>query len=947
MFSSTLHRLHLYLRRTPEARVKLGICAMDKKVNSKAMNEVIKRLIASEDFDIIVFGDSCIIDRPPEEWPICEALISFTSGGFPLDKAIQYVNLRKPFLINDLEAQKILFDRTKVYEVLKKAGVPIPRFAVVWRERGKPLSATLEEDDAVIINGERFNKPFVEKPVDAEDHYICIYYPRSAGGGCTQLFRKVGNKSSEFFPTRTTIRKDRSYLYEEFLATEGTDVKVYSCGENYAHAEARKSPAVDGRVQRDGEGKEIRYPVMLTKQEKWISQQVNRAFKQGVCGFDLLRANGESFVCDVNGWSFVKGNQKYYDDASHILRETILRRFAPIRLLKSGEPSCVSEEDMQKLEDDLPEDHKELRCVIGVFRHGDRTPKQKLKMVVRSELFLSLFDGKDPRKELKMKSASELQRLLNIARELLSGSGEGESDFEDRMDKLMQVKFILERGSHFGGIYRKIQLKPLKWTRNSFYGKEMEARQGKVREALLILKWGGELTDLGCQQAQDLSERLRSELYPGESDGLLRLHSTFRHNLKIFCSEEGRVQLTAAAFTKGFLQLEGNLTPILVNLCRKDAGLLDDVSDASRDLDSVKVRLRKILSRDEDLRGHLETAVPTCAESLVNAINELGNPIHTFEQLYGLLQLVTSQLKKFACASCHQDTIFHGETITQLLRRWEKLERDFYNKRKKKFDISKIPDIHDCAKYDLLHNHAKLHLDKLPELYRLCGFVADYIVPQEYGITREEKLAIGTKVARNLIKKILLDLAFSSESYQQSSELIKTLETVHRLDSRHARAFGIRSSQRMVRTRFYFTSESHIHSLVNVFRYTEFDKNHDHIFDEKSQKYLESVKEINFLSQFIFLLYEHYSVPEGDPDRYSVELSFSPGVNFEGIETFSVKPGVYGRTILANVSLKKIELFLNKVLNMKVPEIESDIDDFKFQCESSASEKTPFAVTAT
>jgi hypothetical protein len=62
------------------------------------------------------------------------------------------------------------------------------------------------------------------------------------------------------------------------------------------------------------------------------------------------------------------------------------------------------------------------------------------------------------------------------------------------------------------------------------------------------------------------------------------------------------VQLTAAAFTKGFLQLEGNLTPILVNLCRKDAGLLDDVSDASRDLDSVKVRLRKILSRDEDLR---------------------------------------------------------------------------------------------------------------------------------------------------------------------------------------------------------------------------------------------------------------------------------------------------------------------------------------------------------
>lgn len=40
--------------------------------------------------------------------------------------------------------------------------------------------------------------------------------------------------------------------------------------------------------------------------------------------------------------------------------------------------------------------------------------------------------------------------------------------------------------------------------------------------------------------------------YGGDSRGLgfLRLHSTFRHDLKIYASEEGRVQMTAAAFTK-------------------------------------------------------------------------------------------------------------------------------------------------------------------------------------------------------------------------------------------------------------------------------------------------------------------------------------------------------------------------------------------------------------
>ncbi|KDO72461.1 hypothetical protein CISIN_1g0016361mg, partial [Citrus sinensis] len=211
-----------------------------------------------------------------------------------------------------------------------------------------------------------------------------------------------------------------------------------------------------------------------------------------------------------------------------------------------------------------------------------------------------------------------------------------------------------------------------------------------------------------------------------EGTGLLRLHSTYRHDLKIYSSDEGRVQMSAAAFAKGLLDLEGQLTPILVSLVSKDSSMLDGLDNASIEMEEAKARLNEIIkSGSKMIHSNGSSDCPWMADGV-------GLPPNASELLPKLVKLtkkVTEQVRQLAKdededlaetnpydvippydqakalgkTNIDVDRIAAGlpcgsEGFLLMYARWRKLERDLYNERKERFDITQIPDVYDSCK---------------------------------------------------------------------------------------------------------------------------------------------------------------------------------------------------------------------------------------------------------
>ncbi|VDN25990.1 unnamed protein product [Gongylonema pulchrum] len=407
--------------------------------------------------------------------------------------------------------------------------------------------------------------------------------------------------------------------------------------------------------------------------------------------------------------------------------------------------------------------------------------------------------------------------------------------------KFRFLNYWFFRYGHFSGINRKVQLKYLKPREFKTSDGEEVHQQSAL---MLILKWGGELTTAGNLQAEALGKLFRT-LYPGirradgksypedtQGLGFLRLHSTYRHDLKIYASDEGRVQMTAAAFAKGLLALEGELTPILMQMVKSanTDGLLDDDINARDFQHELKCYLHSALQVDREWTAEdHENLNPSGIRSMTNAMEFIKNPRKMCEEI---------------ASRC----LYLNESYDLAERRWAKELHEFRRVNKNgdvEFDISKIPDIYDNIKYDMEHN-PDLCINNEVEFERmyLCAKnMADIVVPQEYGISESSKVIIGQHVCTPLLKKIRSDLHHCVENPNED-------DTQTRLDPRASQ--GIATPLR-------------------------------HVDDKKWQRAMHflssSVTEYNYMTQVVLMVYEDSrTAGKQDTDRFHIELLFSPGL---------------------------------------------------------------------
>lgn len=757
-----------------------------------------------------------------EERPVpqCAAFLVLWSAYFValaerLSSLADAVRRAGALVLNDVGCLVHMQDRTWVLKKLREHSLPMPGFVDCIRAGG--CEPVLEEHrDQILVAGQCIKKPFVEKPADRRDRQIYVYFTEEAGGGRALLSsRESGDVECCWsFDPVGRVRREGSFVYQEYLQSEGFTVHV-TCAGSLAYGNAVLSDIVapTGVASMD-----VRAagpcPVWLRQEEKVMASKISVILGQTLFGITFVRSQtaggpGTSYVVDVWPGLPSSGIEPHCDDIVKALLAVMgarmsisngMQRSASTPTFDTRQVHSRADVDMSlqepamaricELEEHREDDEKESDrvCVLVVARHSERTPKQKVKakLTLASESAAGWLCGwlagssadalmaVAPPATLELRAPEQLARLHDVAKALHS-SGQQIGTLVDALECVSRAGMAC---------HAKVS--------------------GESSKLTIALKWGGELTPAGASDAEDFGRQFRRDIFPDEDFD--ELHATLRHDIKVYASREPRCQQTAAAFCKGLLRLHSPLPPIMAALVRVD-------EFGSLDPDTVGAAGSEVAPQvvGKDQRQPLIQSLahkPWPEFKAVLKYVDVAKCLLAHDSLASAMRELQARFGHLcdAMESINLGPLYLGET--------SELFRDRYRDAFERLGATMaemadtIPHVLDHLVYERRHNLSALPATVQAALQETCEFceaLCDVVV-------HIDALEKGEDTARaaQLLHKLRWDLRVAS-----GADLGGEKEHLRKHEALYA-AVSQKSSLPCVRTRLYFSHNSRLQALLGV-----------------------------------------------------------------------------------------------------------------------------------
>jgi len=329
-----------------------------------------------------------------------------------------------------------------------------------------------------------------------------------------------------------------------------------------------------------------------------------------------------------------------------------------------------------------------------------------------------------------------------------------------------------------------------------------------------------------------------------------------------------------------------------------------------KDIDRPLPLLRKTHDLIKKLSMSIKKALDTNEDSYYVSLKDVG---------YGGLKLKDIQTEKKADSKTEDQKC--EEVPILVFKRWKKLESDFYRPKAGIYDISKIPDIYYSIRYDILHSTKLLEANKeiCNELLSCSQKLANFVIPGEYGLSDQERIDASLHIVTNLLKKVTHDLVWWNRPFMnQAEQVVKDEISFFEHKGLDASKVGedVKSLWRHIRTRLYFTSASHLHSLYNVISMGL------KLFYPGTDRFrtLPRLAALDYLSHIMIRLYENLNAKQEDPNRFRLEIMLSQGCKMDETKVWEKTehrvPVATPIVLSSQLTLKELQEFLNGLLKL-------------------------------